>query len=248
MRITNSIRSSYSFTTMNHLHQLYRANIKVLILLGLVVIVGLSGCKENGEVVPVVTTTQLDVINADVNPLNIYQNGSRLNQISSLSPNSESGYLVAPTGTNMYEFKIAGQSDYILTNYPITLDTGLNHYSLFVAGETPDKIFLIKDLIPALSATQATLRIVNASPGSTGLTVYVGSSYNVTGSSFKSASVFSNVNAGANVISVYTAGASTPLYTKTVTLLASSTYTLFISGQVNGTGNNALAATIVLNQ
>jgi hypothetical protein len=219
-------------------------NSKVLILVLLVIATGLFACRSNGDLIPVVKTTTLEVVNADINALNFYQNGTRLNNISSLAPGGASGYLPVPTGTNMYEFKIAGASNYLINNYSLTLDTPYR-YSLFAAGETSDKLFLIKDIRIAVSTTMAMIRIVNASPSGS-LNISVGS-LSFTGLAFKSASSFNNIANGINTITIYQSGSTTPVYSGSVTLATSTFYTLFTTGVVGGTGQNKLSASLIVN-
>ena len=56
-----------------------------------VVAVVLSSCKSGDDVGPLYKTSGLNVVNADVNALNIYQNGTRLNNNSAIGSGSASG-------------------------------------------------------------------------------------------------------------------------------------------------------------
>ncbi|MDB5109508.1 MAG: hypothetical protein JWR67_622 [Mucilaginibacter sp.] len=249
--ITKVKVSSYSITDMNPTTKLYKAtiavNIKVFILLVFVAI-GLYACKNNGEIIPVVKTTLLNVVNADINPLNFYQNGTRLNNISSINPGSESDYMSVPNGTTIYQFKIAGSRtpDYIINNYSLKLDSSA--HSLFAAGETADKLFLIKDVPLKDSSSVAMIRFVNASPATTNLTVSIGSSLTYSNQAFQSASNFTYIAPGTYTVNIYQAGSVTPLLSpQTITLIANTKYTLFTRGIINGTGQNALSASVVTN-
>jgi len=173
-------------------------NIKVLSLLLIVIIAGFAACKATGDIAPVLTTTNLNIVNADTNALNFYQNGSRLNQISSLAPSSESGYITVslPPTPTIYQFKIAGSSNYLINGYELTLDT-FKYHSLFAAGETADKVFLVTDVAPASgTVTQAAIRFVNASPATTGLTVSFNGGPTFANQAFKSASGFTLIGSG----------------------------------------------------
>ena len=66
-------------------------HIKVLLLLFLA-FACLTACKGTGDVVPISKSTFINVINADTSALNFYQNGNRLNDISSIAPGSQTGY------------------------------------------------------------------------------------------------------------------------------------------------------------
>jgi hypothetical protein len=221
---------------------------RIFTLLILIAVVWLS-CKGGSDVSPIIKTTTIDVINADSNAINFYQNGIRLNQISSLSPGSASGYLAAPIGTNTYEFKIAGQSNYLISNYSLTLDSGYS-YSLFAAGETADKIFLIRDIVVKDSTTVAMVRVVNASPATTNLNVSVGG-LSYSNIAFKSASAFKYVpigTTGVTSVSVSAAGSTMAIATNSVTLQGGTYYTLYTTGIIGGSGKNKLSFSIIVNQ
>jgi hypothetical protein len=208
-------------------------------------------CKKNGDLAPNDLTTTLNVINADTNALNVYQNGARLNNTSSLSPGSESGYMSVPFGLKTYQFKIAGATNYIIDGYQLNLDTDAT-YSLFAAGETADKLFLTTDIAPVFSSTaastQALIRVVNASPGTTNLTISLRDSLTFTNKAFKYISGFSYIGIGTSTIKVYQAGSTTPIVSGTVTLAAGTYYTLFTKGALTGTGKNQLSAVLLINQ
>jgi hypothetical protein len=220
-------------------------SVKILIVV-LVVAGFVSSCKKNGDLVPINLTTNLNVINADANSLNVYQNGSRLNNTSILSPGSESGYMTVLAGIQTYEFKIAGNYNYLFNGYQKKLDNG-QYYSLFAAGETADKLFLTNDAAPADSATKATVRFVNASAGTTNLTVSLRDSLTYTNCAFQYASAYNYIGSGISTVKVYQAGTATPLIDSTVTLTAGTLYTIFTRGTINGTGQNHLSVSLLLN-
>ncbi|MEO8886005.1 MAG: DUF4397 domain-containing protein [Mucilaginibacter sp.] len=208
--------------------------------------VGLSSCKNSGDIAPVYKTASLNLVNADNNALNVYQNGTRIYNPSPLSPGGTSGYVAVKYGTQQYQLKIASpdKPDYLFTGYTLTLDT-LKNYSLFIAGETPDKLFLVEDVKPA-ATTQAAIRFVNTLPGTVNLDVTIGS-LSFTNSAFKSYSAFTFINAGINAIKIYQSGSATPLVSDVLTLTAGTTYTVFTTGTINGTGTNKLTAKLILN-
>ena len=222
---------------------------------GLIVVLAVavlfSSCKKSGDLAPVNLTTNLNVVNADANSLNVYQNGNRLYNTSSLSPGSQSGYMAVSAGTQTYEFKIAGNYNYLFNGYQLKLDTGKS-YTLFAAGETADKLFVTTDLAPVFSGTNATykaqLRYVNASPGTTNLTVTVRDSLTFSNSAFKYASGFAYTGIGTSTIKIYQAGSTTPVFTGVATLAAGTYYTLVTKGTLTGTGGNQLSAVLFINQ
>lgn len=219
-------------------------NIRALILYFAVLVIGLSACKkENGDLVPVVNTTNLNVINASADTLNFYQNGTRLNNTSNLYPFGSLGYMSVAVGSQNYQFKRAGSSD-ALVGKVLALDTAVN-YTLFVAGETPDKVFLLNDVFPVDSTITVSIRFVNASPMAANVDVYIGDKFNYKNQAFKSATPFVGIASGKNALSIYEAGTTNLLAGGTLTLVAGNSYTLFIKGVPKGTGNNVFGARII---
>lgn len=222
-------------------------SIRSLLYLFLVAI-ALSSCKSSDDIAPAYKTTLLDVVNADINPLNIYQNGTRIYNASPISQGGTTGYISVKYGTQQYQLKIASpdKPDYLFTDYSLTLDT-LKRYSLFIAGETPDKLFLKEDvLLSAIPNTQAAIRFVNTLPGSVNLDVSIGS-LTFTNKAFMYSSAFTSINPGVNAIKIYQTGFTTPLISDVLTLVAGNVYTVFVTGTINGTGANKLTAKLILN-
>ncbi len=214
-------------------------------------VAGLTSCKKNGDLPPSVKNTTVNVINADSSALNFYQNGTRLNNISSLSPGSNTGYFYLPLNLpltpEIYQVKKAGNPNYLIDNCKLTLDTSA-YYSIFIAGETADKIFAITDGgSTGTLLSQAAVRFVNASPATTGLTVSLRDSLTFSGKAFKYASGFTNIGQGIATVKVYLPGSGTPIFTQSVTLTPGVLYTLFTKGIPGGTGNNALSAILITN-
>lgn len=226
-------------------------NIKVLILV-LLVVAGLSSCKGTGDIVPLTKGTFINVINADTSALNFYQNGTRLNDISAIAPGSQTGYfnilLTVPVSpTQVYQFKKAGAADYLINNLNLNLDTS-KYYSIFAAGETADKIFVTRDVgATGTLPSQAAVRFINASPGSSNLTVTFRDSLTFLNRAFKSVTSFANIGKGTAAVKVYLAGSNTPTINLPITLLPGKLYTLFTKGVPGGTGQNKLSAILINN-
>jgi hypothetical protein len=219
-------------------------NIKLLILSAFITL-GLFSCKNNGDLAPIVLTANLNVVNASADTINFYQNGARLNNASILVPGYEYGYLSVPSGSTIYQFKKAGNVNYLIPNYPLKLDSNA-FYSLFVAGETTDKLFLIKDTTSlAPSTTAATIRFVNASP-SLSLDVKMGA-LSFSNQAFKSATSYNYITTGAITVKIYQSGTTTLLASGPVTLIAGTIYTLFTRGVPSGTGQNQFAVSLIIN-
>lgn len=218
-------------------------NSRALILYFAAIIIGISSCKKgNDDTAPVVGTTFLNVINAGADTLNFYQNGTRLNNTSNLYPLGSLGYMPVSVGLQNYQLKKAGSSN-ALVNLSLKLDTP-KAYTLFVAGETPDKTFLLEDVFYA-DTTGAEIRIVNASPIAGAIDVTIG---DVTHKNiaFKSATSFFHVSSGKNTLTITQTGSSTPLVTPgPLTLVTGSYYTVYTKGVLNGKGNAAFGARIL---
>ena len=218
---------------------------KILLLLALIAI-GLSSCKSNGDIIPYAPPANLNIVNTAPDSLNVYQNGARINNISTISPGSQSGYTVVASGAKIYQVKKNGASTYLINNLPLTLDTTA-YYSLFIAGETSDQIFLANDALPAGAANSSLIRFVNASPATTNLDVTIGT-LTFSNQPFKAVTAFSNllVSSSTNV-TIYLHGSTTPLFKGTTLLSAGAAYTLYTKGIPSGTGSNVFTAVINTN-
>ena len=172
---------------------------------------------------------------------------ARLNNLSGISSGSASGYLRVLYGTQQYQLKKVGADtpDYLFTDYTLTLDTNKT-YSLFVAGETPDKLFLANDVPLASSSTQAMVRFVNTLPGSVNLDITIGN-VSYTNRPFKSINGFSYISGGITTLKIYQAGSGTPIIDQLITLTGGTIYTIFTTGTLNGTGTDKLTARVTTN-
>jgi len=218
---------------------------KILLLLVFIVI-ALSSCKSNGDIVPYAPPANLNIVNTATDSLNVYQNGARLNNISTISPGSQSGYISVASGAKTYQVKKNGAASYLINSLPLTLDTTA-YYSLFIAGETSDKIFLANDALPAGAANSSLVRFVNASPVTTNLDVTIGT-LTFSNQPFKAITAFSNllISSSTNV-TIYQHGTNTLLFSGTTLLSAGAAYTLYAKGTPGGTGLNAFTAVINTN-
>lgn len=224
-------------------------NMRLLVLI-ICVAIGAASCKHS-DVAPVKNNTtigNLNMVNATSNVLNLYQNGTRVNNASVINPGSVSGYLPVAYGTQKYQLKIAGATNpnYLFDAVELTLDT-LKTYSLFVAGETPDRLFLKEDVILSpIPNTQAAIRFVNTLPGTTNLDVKIGT-LNYSNVDFTTATDFTGITPGVTPIKISQAGLSTPVIDETITLVAGTIYTVFTTGTLTGTGTDKLTAKLSIN-
>jgi hypothetical protein len=221
------------------------AYLKILVLVIVTGIV-LSSCKKDGDVVVVLPKADLNTVNATNYAINVYQNGTRLNNLGSIGIGGKSSYFSVTAGIQQYQIKKADPNnpEYLISDLPLQLDSG-KIYSLFVAGNTPDKLFVVKDTVPAPAANQATIRFVNTLPGTTNLDVTIGAQV-LTNTAFQSASDFTNITSGANSFKIYQTGSATPIIDQTITLSTGTIYTIFTTGTITGTGDNKLTARMII--
>lgn len=205
-----------------------------------------SSCnKTNGDLPPEpIVSAYINVVNAGADTINVFQNGSRINNTTSFYPNGSAGYLEVAAGLQQYQIKKAGSPD-VVASLPLTLDSA-RAYSFFIAGLSDDKTFLINDLVPN-SAENVYIRYVNASPGGN-FDVKIGSSFSAADIAFKGATAFIKVSSGKNTLNIYPAGTLTPVSTGTLTLEDGKVYTLFTKGAAGGTGNGAFGARLIINK
>jgi len=218
-------------------------------ILALLVFAGicLSSCKKDGDIVVVLPQAGLNTVNTNSYAINVFQNGTRLNNLGSIGTGGKTGYFSVTAGVQQYQIKKAGPDnpDYLISDLSLQLDSGKT-YSLFVAGDTPDKLFAINDIQPITAAGQAAIRFVNTLPGTTNLDVTIGNLV-LTNTAFKSASGFTNISSGANTFKIYQSGSATPIIDQTITLTAGTIYTIFTTGTLAGTGTDKLTARMVIN-
>lgn len=221
------------------------AYIKALMLVVLTGI-GLTSCKKDGDTVVIVQTAAFNTINANSYAINVYQNGTRLNNLGSIGTGGQSGYFTVVAGAQQYQLKKAtpDNPDYLM-DFLLSLEADKD-YSLFVAGETADNIVVIEDLRLNSSANQAMIRFVNTLPGTDNLDVNIGPlSYPNT--TFKSDSPYSYIDAGDRSLKIYRTGSSVPVIDQTISLTAGTTYTVFTTGTLTGTGVDKFTARMILN-
>jgi hypothetical protein len=223
-------------------------NIQFKILALLVFVgVGLSSCKKDGDIVVVLPQAGLNTVNANNYAINVYQNGTRLNNLGSIGTGGKSGYFSVKSGMQQYQIKKAGPDnpDYLISDLALQLDSGKT-YSLFVAGDTPDKVFMLKDSVSSIPSNQAAIRFINTLPGLTNLDVTInGTSY--PNMAFTTSTGFNFVTSGANSLKISQAGSATPIIDQTITLNTGIIYTVFTTGTITGSGDNKLTARMIIN-
>jgi len=193
--------------------------------------IAMASCKNNDNVFPKQVSSYLNVVNASADTLNVYLNGTRQNNTTSLFPGGQSLYITVPAGVQNYSFKKAGSPN-VLFSVPLNLKDTI-HNSIYVTGETAAGSFTSVDAAYT-DPTHAALKFVNASPDAGSLDVAVGDSLKFfQGVSFKLVTPLLPVGGGQKRIRVYLAGAANAAIDTTITIVASKSYALFSEGSIN---------------
>jgi hypothetical protein len=216
----------------------------ILVLIALLTCVMFSCKKMDADLPPDIgDPAQLNVINTTADTLNIFQNGTRFNATSSFYPGGSLGYLEILAGEQQYQLKKAGTPN-VLVSLPLQLDSG-KVYSLFIAGNTADRLFLTNDIF--LSNNDVQIRFVNASPDLS-FDIKIAGNFSFTNRNFKSATDFVKMTAGKNHYELYQPGNSTPFRQGDLNLSAGRVYTLYTKGTLAGIGDNAFGVKIIANR
>jgi hypothetical protein len=231
-------------------------NIRLFSFLFFAVIIGFESCKDKDLPPATPLPAYLNVVNATTDTIKFYINGTRQNNLSDLFVGGSTSYLSVISGTQNYKFSDAVGNFATLFSTTYDLLDSVN-YSLFVAGATPDKAFLIAD--PLLSAydilladttdtlnTQSTIRFVNASPdaGLLHVTVGAGDTVNINNAAFKYTGPYMLFTSGLKEVKVFQAGSSIAKIDTMITFPALARITLFTKGLLNGKGTSAFSVAI----
>jgi hypothetical protein len=221
-------------------------NTRYWVLFFLIALTVLLSCKNNDDVFPAITYTDLTVVNASPSTLNFFLNGTRQNNESSLYPTGYEAHLPLPSGQQNYQFKLAGSST-ILFSAPLNL-TANRLYSLYVTSESASGAFihqdtLYRDTLPNMT----TIRFVHAAPDIGNLDVYVGDTVNFKNRVFTTTSVFWAIGSGQKEVKIFQTGSSVPKVDTVITFEPNQIYTLFSKGLVNGKGGSVFGVGVVVN-
>ncbi len=206
----------------------------------------ISCSKAEDDVLSPDRSTTITVINAGPDTLNIYQKGTRLNSGSNLLPGGQYTGLQVSVGTTNYQFKRAGMPD-VLMEAPFNIqlfNNGAFKNTLFVAGQSADKVFLLRDSLPAADTTY--IRFINASPIEKTLEVSIGNNFKYENVAFKATTPFIPIVNGRVYMSIRQTGDTTQIAKGYLTLTKNATYTLFTKGVLKGIGTNAFGARMLL--
>jgi hypothetical protein len=179
----------------------------------------------------------LNVVNATNDTLDFFMNGVRQNDQSDIYPDGATYYLPVTFGTANYSFKKVTNPVNTITLFTISksLDT-LADYSLFVCGETADKVFWVNDAFPQIpSGDTLAIRFVNASPSIaaniTAVDIVVNKGPVTVGtiknSAFQAVSPYMATVDTVNEVKVYATGTTNLLADTTFTPAPGESYTFF---------------------
>lgn len=226
---------------------------RIIILLGVVFIIGMVACKKNNDAPSVKLVSHLNIINASTDTVNLYLNGSRLNNNSNLYPLYSSGYLQVPAFAQNFQvkklFNQATNTVQQLFSIPVKLDTS-KYYSLFIAGETQAQAFTTVDpLHTDTTSRKCLVRFVNASSDTTSrYDMVIGSAPKITGQKFGTASNFSYADTSSVApIALFKAGSTDTIAKFTLSLLEHKWYTVYTTGKLGGAGSAALGLVVMVN-
>jgi hypothetical protein len=235
--------------------QLVNMIIRLLALLSIVFILGLSSCKKNNDAPVNTKKDSLNVINASTDTVNLYLNGTRLDNNSDLAPGISSGYYPAPFGAQAFQIKkkfnpITSVVQPLFTvTYPAD---GYPYHSLFVVDETQANAFFTVDTLAfVVDSATCYVRFVNASIDAGNLD-FTANSTKFSNQAFKTGSGFKQVAVSVSTdtlatINVYHAGQTTPIISGHYALVSGVAYTFYAQGKLNGTGNLIFSVGTTLN-
>jgi hypothetical protein len=213
-----------------------------LLALFVVCVIGFEACNKTNDPPPVVNLADsLVVVNASADTVNIYKNGTRLNNNSNLYPGGSTLYYYVASGDQSYQvkkpFNPATSTVQTLFSIPLTLRPH-NYYSLFIAGETSDKAFQVIDSLQkdTVAAGKCYVRFINATPSTGNLDLTIGGQ-KFSNQVFKAQANFTQIDTGTLVpVVIYQSGSATPVVSETYTLQEARAYTFYSMMQKNAQG------------
>ncbi|MGY4536704.1 hypothetical protein ACVW0P_001118 [Mucilaginibacter sp. UYNi724] len=222
---------------------------KLPVFIAFIGIVAIAACKKFDEAPTKVPTTFLNFINASTDTLNVYVNGSRLNNLSSTYPLGSSGYIQSPLGEQNYQVKRLGHGE-VLFSVPIKLDSA-GVYSFYVNDGTVENSFTTQDTLSTLSNKVSSIRFVHTSPNLGAVDIVITDDakkeVRINKRSFKSSSVYVTVKEGVEKIQVYKAGTPTLLSQEERILQIGRAYTLFTKAGLTDPGNTTPSTGLIIN-
>jgi hypothetical protein len=211
----------------------------------------LAGCKSDDTTVGPSPSGSAKVMVVHASPnapaVDLLVNGTVV--ASGLAFPDNTDYLTVSAGTQNVKARVAGTSTTVIdATVPVT--AGMN-YSVFAADSvsrlTP---LVLTDDLSTPATGKAHVRFVHLSPNAPAVDIAVqGGAVVFPNVSFKGNTAFTPLSAGTYSLEVRLAGTSTVVLTvANVTFADGGIYTVFARGFVNGTGDQALGAQVIVNK
>ncbi|QQL50021.1 DUF4397 domain-containing protein [Mucilaginibacter ginkgonis] len=198
------------------------------------IIAGFSSCKPSYDVVPATgLPSYLNVINSTQDTINIFLNGTRQNNTTTIFPLGNTNYLNVASGTNNFDFRRNGSPVMLFSKTLALKDT--TYQTVFVCGESADKAFITRDTLKS-STIGARVRFVNTADGAGSLDLSINDVFTARGFAFQKLGGYADVAAGTTSLKVYYTGTTIPAATKTVALTTGSLYTVYVKATSVATG------------
>lgn len=228
----------------------------VLFIAGVLIIPQMMGCGKDTTTTSLGTNNgYLNIVNLspNINPVNLYAQFIKQSTITYRYPNA-SGYFLMNIADTPLQIRPALSNTSSQSNL-LTLDSALRknvRYTWFLTGLKSDSAFTYiftvdSGATPAVGRSK--VRLVNASPGSTGLDITANDGLLATKVLYKGVSKYVEVTSGTyNFKLSATSTPSTILTTmKNVTVLDGKLYTIYAYGLPSRTDTAAFNAGIILN-
>ncbi|MBE9585452.1 DUF4397 domain-containing protein [Mucilaginibacter sp. JRF] len=207
----------------------------------LAVVVALASCQDEDIAPTVPPSAAIALVNVSPRSFNFFMNGTRLNNTSTIYPDGISAYLSVYSGQQNYQFKNDGSAEVAL-NLPLSLDSARS-YILFAAALDTANLILVNDDLTVDTGNVAMIRIINASPKTTSLTLSLNDTAKVTNAAYRSVSDLLRIVPGRKKLSV--TGAT--LLTDSVTFTRGNAYTIYTKGDPAITGDGGFNVGVIQN-
>jgi len=219
---------------MTPLNYASKGLLAMLALTGMFTFTSCSKDDDDTNVEPDATVRIINVL-PDAGPVDVYNGSSKLNA-STINYGDATGYMNVKDGDATFEFKSTVTGNTVLSA-PVKFSGG--NYSLFATGKTDGNGtvgILAEDDLGAPSANKVKVRFVHASTNAPAVNVLLNDAAVYTGTSYKTATEFKEVDAGTYTIKLNNAASGETAITQAnVVLAAGKIYTIIAQGLVNAT-------------
>ncbi|MBL1214609.1 MAG: DUF4397 domain-containing protein [Ignavibacteriae bacterium] len=167
---------------------------------------------------------------------------------SGLAFPNNTGYLNITAGTKNVKVNVAGTSTTVIN--ADVLFNAYNNYSVYAVDAAANIApLVIEDDLTVPASGKAHVRFIHLSPDAPAVDITLTDGTIIFGNnSFKDFTAFTPLDAGSYDLQVRVAGTSTvALELGTITVTEGNIYTVFAKGFLNGTGDQALGAEIIVN-